>query len=135
MARLAVCHDGVWLTSVLMSLLLWNSPGPAAAEDVGACCTMNHECMITTQSGCLGGWNLWMGAGVSCYPLPCPNCALPCGNGACCMSDGSCVIGYQEACGYNGGIFQGFTSDCNPDPCQETSVVERSWGEIKSLYR
>lgn len=76
----------------------------------GACCYPDGSCQLTTQNGCTG---MWLGAGASCDPNPCPQ-PQP---GACCLSNQTCVVQTAEQCAALGGVFIGAGSVCSPSPC------------------
>ncbi len=54
--------------------------------------------------------------------------------GACCFPDGHCEFLMSIACQNMGGDFHPCIL-CTPDPCGSTPTKQRSWGEIKSIYR
>lgn len=63
---------------------------------------------------------------------------LPCfgdTTGACCFDDGSCAILNEADCSSSGGDYVGDESTCVPSPCSVVPTVERSWGQIKGLFR
>ncbi len=53
--------------------------------------------------------------------------------GACCSVTGVCVVLTPEACAFWGGVFLG--GECTPNVCEPVPTEDKSWGQLKNLYR
>ncbi|MCA9757051.1 MAG: hypothetical protein KDA27_14700 [Candidatus Eisenbacteria bacterium] len=113
------------------SLGFGNNPGSAPCPTdvaLGACCLEDCSCIVTTRDECQG---TYYGDGEVCDPNPC-DCPV---QGACCLPDGSCVVDSEPECDVQGGQWMGKFTECDPDPCVNTPIEERSWGQVKGIYR
>ncbi len=54
--------------------------------------------------------------------------------GACCRN-GLCMVMEQELCLFVGGTFTAPGVLCDPNPCEPVPTENKSWGQLKNLYR
>lgn len=103
---------------------------PCRADMSGACCLREGGCYFTDFEFCSALRGEFLGTGIPCFPDPCG------AGSACCFLDGSCAVLTEWGCEAADGIFQGEGTSCDPNLCPPpTPTIERSWGQIKSLYQ
>ncbi|MEZ4647601.1 MAG: right-handed parallel beta-helix repeat-containing protein [Candidatus Eisenbacteria bacterium] len=84
----------------------------------------------------------WLAADSPCAPenSPCGELigayGIGCGaeTGGCCV-DTKCSMTTDEGCAFLGGRFLGVGTSCETDSCVPTPILERSWGQIKGVFR
>jgi hypothetical protein len=96
----------------------------------GACCVPGADCQILSAEECAALGGTYIGDGAACDPSPCD---IP--TGACCLPDQLCVIVTLAQCTQQGGAYQGNDTVCDPNPCTSTSILQTTWGRIRSSYR
>jgi hypothetical protein len=80
---------------------------------LGACCTLG-VCADVTQADCEAGGGLYVGDGILCAAINCPDPGEP---GACCTGGVCTDAVFQAECEAGGGTFQGEGSDCGGVTC------------------
>jgi len=107
------------------------------AQPSGACCAASGICSFVPLANCPAPTVPWV-MDAPCDPNPCPQPAY----GACCIYGwingqlNHCVISLEPACyAYNPANvwFGGLT--CDPLPCNFVPTEQKTWGEIKNIYR
>ncbi|MCC7143229.1 MAG: hypothetical protein IT349_14110 [Candidatus Eisenbacteria bacterium] len=115
----ALFGDGNGLTDPITSLgaLGWNEPGflPCPRE-VGACCWVEGECLVTNPFECESSGGHFIGEGIQCAPDVCSIAT-----GACCFPNGNCEILPRTTCEEQDGVFQGMDVPCTSYPCFDLS--------------
>ncbi|MDM7915272.1 MAG: hypothetical protein ACE15D_13645 [Candidatus Eisenbacteria bacterium] len=100
-------------------------------SDAEACCWGEGFCSMVPPEDCTlqyGGTP--QGPGSSCVPNACPPPPI----GACCLGE-DCQVMTEGGCWMAEGDFQGPDTDCDPNPCIVIAVEEKSWGNVKAMFR